>query len=223
MKKFFAKINESKFVKRWKSDTVFRENITLYGSLLFNSLYSAFLLCLGIYHQAFWFYSLSGYYFLLALMRLSLLKHIKRYDLCEKMHLERLKCRLCGIALIFMSLALGAIVFFMVYWGRTFVHHEITTIALATFTFTSLTLAIINAVKYRKYNSPVLYASKVVSLTSACVSMLILTSTMLTSFSDAGQDEFTKIMLALTGIGVILVDIAMATILIIISKRTEEK
>ncbi len=220
---FLKKVNEIKVVKRWKNDTMFRENTTLYGSLLFNFAYSAFLLGLGIFHKTFWFYSLAGYYSLLALMRFFLLKHMKRYELCEKMHLERLKCRFCGIVLILMSLALGAIVFFMVYWERTFVHHEITTIALATFTFTSLTMAIINIVKYRKYNSPVLYASKIVSLTSACVSMLILTSTMLTSFSDAGQDEFTKITLALTGIGVILVDIAMAIILIIISKRTEEK
>ena len=68
--------------------------------------------------------------------------------------------------------------------NRTFHHHEITTIALAAYTFTSLTFAIINTVKYRKYHSPVYSASKAISLASACVSLLTLESTMLTTFGN---------------------------------------
>lgn len=45
-------------------------------------------------------------------------------------------------------------------------------------------MAIINVVKYRKYKSPVYSASKAVGLAAACVSMLTLESTMLTTFSD---------------------------------------
>lgn len=95
---------------------------------------------------------------------------------------ELTKYRACGIILLVMNLALALMIFFMVYWNRTFHHHEITTIALAAYTFTSLTRAIINIIKYRKYNSPVYSASKAISLASACVSMLILESTMLTTF-----------------------------------------
>ena len=76
------------------------------------------------------------------------------------------------------------IVFFMLYWNRTFSHHMITAIAMAAYTFTAFTVAIVNVIKYRKYNSPVFLASKVISFASACVSMLTLTSTLLTTFDE---------------------------------------
>ena len=104
----------------------------------------------------------------------------------------------------------------MVYWNRTFNHHEITTIALAAFTFTSLTLAIISNIKYRKYNSPVYSASKAISLASACVSMLTLESTMLTTFGD-GTMTLTgrRILLGLSGGVISVFIIAMAIYMIV--------
>lgn len=113
---------------------------------------------------------------------------------------ELIRYRLCGWIFLVMNLALALMVFFMVYWNRTFRHHEITTIALAAYTFTAFTVAIINMVKYRKYNSPVYSASKAVSLASACVSMLTLEATMLTTFGDGTMDAITrKILLGCTG------------------------
>ena len=105
---------------------------------------------------------------------------------------ELILYRFCGWIFMVMNLALSLIVFFMVYWNRTFRHHEITTIILAAYTFTAFTIAIINMVKYRKYNSPVFSASKAISLASACVSMLILASTMLTTFGDDTMDSITR-------------------------------
>ncbi len=115
-----------------------------------------------------------------------------------------------------MNLAIALIIFFMVYWNRTFHHHEITTIVLATYTFTSLTFAIINIVKYRKYNSPVFMASKAISLASACVSMLILESTMLTTFGKETM-SLTKrhVLLGISG-GVISVFIIFMAVYMIV-------
>ena len=50
-----------------------------------------------------------------------------------------------GIVFLIMNLALALIIFFMVYWNRTFHRHEITTIALAAYTFTSLAFAIVSS------------------------------------------------------------------------------
>ena len=129
---------------------------------------------------------------------------------------ELKKYRACGIVFLIMNLALALIIFFMVYWNRTFHHHEITTIALAAYTFTSLTLAIINTVKYRKYNSPVYSASKAISLASACVSLLILESTMLTTFGD-GTMSLTdrRILLGISGGAISVFIIAMAIYMIV--------
>ncbi len=54
---------------------------------------------------------------------------------------ELIKYRNCGIAFLLMNLALSLMVFFMVYWNRTFEHHQITTIAMAAYTFGSMTMA----------------------------------------------------------------------------------
>lgn len=192
--------NKNEYALRWRSDARLRINVSLYGTLVFNTVYGIFQLWLGAYHKTFWFGSLGAYYICLAVMRFFLVRHTRRYSPREKMHAELVKYRACGWIFLIMSLALSLIVFFMVYWDRTFEHHMITSIAMAAYTFTSLTVAIVNTVKYRKYNSPVFSASKAISLASALVSMLTLTSTMLNTFNDGSMTPMTrKILLSCTG------------------------
>ena len=119
------------------------------------------------------------------------------------------------MVLIAMNLALAVIVFFMVYWHRTFYHHEITTITIAAYTFLTFTFAIINLVKYRKYKSPIYSSAKTISLIAGAVSMLTLESTMLTTFGTTESPLFSQIMLSLTGIAVIGFAITMAIIMIV--------
>ncbi len=183
--KFFKTFkNENKYARRWQDDTRLRVNVSLYGTLIFNTAYALLQLGMGIWHHTFWFYSLAGYYFSLAVMRFFLVRHTRRHKPGEKMRQELIKYRACGVVFLIMNLALALIIFFMVYWNRTFTHHMITAIALAAYTFTAFTMAIVNVIKYRKYNSPVYSASKAISLASACVSMLTLESTMLTTFGE---------------------------------------
>lgn len=212
--------NENKYALRWQEDTRLRVNISLYGTLLWNTLYGIFQLWLGLYHHTFWFTSLGAYYICLAIMRFFLVLHTIKYDVGEKMYRELVRYRACGWVFLVMNFALLLIVFFMIYWNRTFEHHMITAIAMAAYTFTSFTLAIINVVKYRKYNSPVLSASKAISFASACVSMLTLTSTMLTTFSDGTMGELEKkMMLGGVGIAVSCVVLVMALCMIVIGTK----
>ena len=148
-------------------------------------------------------------------MRFFLLLHTRKYVPRERMQSEFEKYRACGWVLLLMNLALALIIFFMIYWKRTFEHHMITAIAMAAYTFTAFSVAIINVIKYRKYNSPVFSASKVISLAAALVSMLTLESTLLTAF---GGETMTvsaqKWMLGATG-GAISVFIVSAAIYMI--------
>lgn len=212
--------DENKYARRWLEDTRLRINITLYGSLMWNTAYAVFQLWLGFYHSSFWFYSMAGYYISLAVMRFFLVRHTRKHKPGEKMYAELLRYRFCGIVFLIMNMAVSLMIFFMVYWNRTFHHHEITTIAMATYTFTSLTFAIINIVKYRKYNSPVYSASKAISLASACVSMITLESTMLTTFGDEKLDLLTrKILLGVSGGVISAFIIAMAIYMIVQSTK----
>lgn len=211
---------ENKYARIWRDDTRLRINVSLYVTLIWNIAYAVFQLCLGFWHHTFWFYSLAGYYAALAVMRFFLVRHTRRYKPGERMRAELLKYRACGWVFLLMNLTLSVMVFFMVYWNRTFHHHEITTIAMAAYTFTSLTMAIINVFKYRKYNSPVYSASKAISLAAACVSMLTLESTMLTTFGDASTDALTrKIFLGMTGAVVSVFVILMAISMIMQSNQ----
>ena len=184
IKSFKTFKSENKYARIWQEDVRLRVNVSLYGTLIWNTAYALLQLGMGFEHKTFWFYSLAGYYISLAVMRFFLVRHTSKHRHGEKIADELKKYRACGIIFLVMNTALTLMIFFMVYWNRTFNHHEITAIALAAYTFTSFTIATVNIVKYRKYNSPVYSASKAINLASACVSMLTLESTMLTTFGD---------------------------------------
>ena len=223
--RFIKKIkNENKLAVRLLNDARLRVNLSLYGSLSWNVLYGIFQLWLGFYHGTFWFASLGAYYICLAAMRFFLLLHTSKYAPGEKMCNELRKYRGCGWIFLLMNLALTLIIFFMVYWNRTFEHHMITAIAMAAFTFTSFTVAIVNVIKYRKYKSPVFSASKAISLAAALVSMLTLESTMLTAFSDESMSAFDqKLMLGITGGVISALIVAMAIYMIISGTKKLQK
>ena len=214
--RFFKRFKEeNRYAQKWLNDTRLRVNVSLYGSFAWNALYGVFQLWLGFYHHTFWFYSLGAYYICLGVMRFFLVRHTTRYAPGERVRTELVKYRTCGIVFLVMNLALALIIFFMVYWNRTFEHHMITAIAMAAYTFTSFTMAIVNVVKYKKYNSPVFSASKAISFAAACVSMLTLTSTLLTTFSDGTMDTLTqKLMLGGVGFAVSAVVVTMAIYMI---------
>ena len=219
--KFFKAFkDENKYARKWQDDVRLRVNVSLFGSLAWNALYGLFQLWLGFYHHTFWFYSLGAYYICLGVMRFFLARHTTRYAPGERMRDELTKYRTCGIVFLLMNLALALIVFFMVYWNRTFEHHMITAIAMAAYTFTAFTVAIVNVIKYKKYNSPVFSASKAISLAAALVSMLTLESTMLTTFSDETMTAAEqKWMLGATGGAISVLIIATAIYMIVVGTK----
>lgn len=210
--RFFKTVkNENRYARMWLEDTRLRVNISLFGSLAWNTLYGLFQMWLGVVHRTFWFGSLGVYYICLAVMRYFLVSHTRRYAPGERMRSELIKYRACGWIFLVMNLSLSLIVFFMLYWDRTFAHHMITAIAMAAYTFTTFTAAIVSMVRYKRYNSPVFSAAKAISFAAACVSMLTLTSTMLTTFGDGTMEPLTrKMILGSVGVAVILVVVGMA-------------
>ncbi len=214
--------NDNKYIKRITTDTQFRMNISLYCSLLWNLAYALFQLCLGFYHMSFWFYSMAAYYLMLAIMRFYLVRHTSKHQAGQFYELELKRYNLCGWLLLVMNVVVTGIIFFIIYFGRTFHHHQITTITLAAYTFVTFTFAIINFIKYRKYNSPIYLAVKSISLVAACVSMVTLTTTMLTTFGDESMIEFKNIILSFVG-GAVAVFIITMSVLIIIKTNKQLK
>lgn len=207
---------ENKYARRWFADARLRVNVSLYGSLLWNTAYAVFQLGLGFYHNTAWFYSLAAYYICLALMRFFLLAYTKKYEAGEKMKKELERYRFCGIMFLFMNIALTVMMFFRVFGDRNFYHHEITAIAIALYTFVTLIRAIVNLIKYRKFGSPVYTASKLITLAAACVSVINLESILLATFDDGTISvvQF-RLMLGLSGGFVSAFIIGMAVFMIV--------
>lgn len=206
---------ENKYYLLYKNDVQLRINISLYGAFGLNAVYAAFQLCLGLWHHSAWFYAMAGYYLLLAIMRLTLVRHTRHHAAGEDTPLEWRKYRFCGALLLAMNLALAIFTLYFVFRIRTFLHHEITTIAMAAYSFTALTVAIVNAFRYRKYGSPAYSAAKAISLVSAMVSMLTLENAMLTTFGENSSEAFRQIILGASGVAVILVVQGIALYMII--------
>lgn len=214
---------ENAFARRYSSDVRLRTKISVYSAVSVNLAYALFQFCLGIYHASVWFYAFSCYYFLLAVMRFLLVKETARSTPGENRFRELLLYRFCGVLMLVMNLALSVIVGYIVWRGRTFRHHEITTIAMATYTFAALTLAIINVVRCRKYQSPVLSAAKAISLAATSVSTLTLETTMLTVFGGDDSPQFRLYMTGATGVVVCLFVLTMASAMILRSTKEIRK
>lgn len=209
---------ENRYYQRYRSDVQLRISLSLYGAFAFNAVYALFQLCLGLWHHSAWFYAMAGYYLLLAVMRLTLVRHTHHHAAGEDTAAEWRKYRFCGALLLVMNLALAIFTLYFVYRIRTFRHHEITTIAMAAYTFGALTVAIVNAIRYRRYGSPAYSAAKAISLVSATVSMLTLENAMLTTFGQ-DSDHFRMLILALSGAAVILVVQGVALSMLVTATR----
>lgn len=214
---------ENRYYLLYKSDVQLRMNITLYGAFGFNAAYALFQLCLGLWHHSAWFYAMAGYYFLLACMRLMLARTVHHHTPGAELSLEWRKYRLCGVLLAAITLTLFVFTMYFVFQTRTFLHHEITTIAMAAYTFSALTLAIVNLIRYRKYNSPAISAARGISLVSAAVSLLTLENAMFTAFGQESSPLFRQLMLGATGAAVAAFVLTLATLMILrASKRLRD-
>lgn len=205
---------ENKYAVLYFSDVALRVKISLYSSFSINVLYAVMQLSLGFINHSVWFYALSGYYLLLAVMRFLLLKNRRKESLGENLYKEYLDYRLCGIIILLMNISLSVIAFYIVTQNKGFAYHYIMTIAMATYTFIVFTTAIVNLIRYRKYKSPVISASKVINLAAAFVSMFSLETAMLTAFGEGSSPNFRKIMTACTGAAICIIVLAMAIYMI---------
>ncbi len=204
------KVTGSRMWNRYQTDLEFRTKVSLYPGLAMNTLYVAVNLVSGLLYKSFWFVALSIYYVLLMLMRVFLVGHIRNNAVGEDMVTEKRKYKLCAVLLMVMDLALAIVVFFMVYWNRGYEYPGLLIYVMAAYTFSAMAAAIVNLVKFRKYNSPVVTAGRVLNLTAATVSILSLETAMLSEFGKEESPEFHRIMIGLTGAGVCVFVMVMA-------------
>lgn len=234
------RLAEIPYVGRFMKERTFRTEAALYPGFLINTIYVIFKLGTGIYYRSAWFLSLAVYYLMLALMRLSLIRYVRKREAVrgneqeneagtreaerKKGRITELKkYRFCGCLMLGINLAFVGIAILAVTKSLGFEYPGMLIYAMATYTFYAIISAVINVVKYRQYGSPVMSAAKVINLTTAMVSMFSLETAMLTQFAQEGQENFRRLMTSLTGGCVSVILVAMACYMIIRGGREIRK
>lgn len=207
--------SKNKYVERYLSDFSFRTHISLYTSFAINALYAIAKFISGFCYHSFWFGSIAVYYFCLAVMRLMLLRHAHRTAFGEDRLSEYKQYRICGAVLLLLNLALTGMVILVVVRNYTYTYPGTIIYAIGTYAFYNIITAIINVVKFRRQNSPILYAAKIINLASALVSVFALETAMLSQFGSENSPLFRRAMTSATGGLVCLIVLGTAVYMII--------
>lgn len=207
---------DNKYLKKYFSDGDLRAKISLYISFFINIAFAVFNFLVGYLNKSHWYGAVGIYYFVLSAIRFLLLRNSGRAT--QKLSKERKEYELkvyrgIGVMMFLVNIAMSGMAVQMIWQNQSNAHSEIMTIATAAFTFYSLTMAIINLQKYRKTETPIFSAAKMLNFACALMAMFTMQSAMIASF-DENNDNFRQIMNTITGSVVLLLVFGLAIYMI---------
>lgn len=183
-------------------------------SLIFNLLFAFYNGILGVISASVIFVASSVYYLLLSSMRFSAVMLNRK----NKEQNDRKISTVIGTLLIVLSVIFQVMVFVSMKYETAADYGTIPMIAIATFTFTKITLAIITAIKHKNDNTKLYKSINAIRYSEVAVSLLTMQQSMLVTFKD--MDSSSDIILnACTGAGVCLFIFALGIITITSSRK----
>lgn len=225
IEKLLMTVKKTSFGAQFLEDYTFRTILTTMPSFIINVAYTVYNGVIGIVNQSSWFITMAVYYSLLGVMRYHAvnagrkISRMKNQKLIRKKELAVIKTD--GLLLLLLNLALSGVVLLTIAKGRAKAYSEIMAISIAAYTFYKTTMAVINMVKVRKMQSPILITIRNIGVADALVSMLTLQTTMLASFQNTSHLDVNR-MNALTGMAVcILIALLGISMIYYASKRKE--
>lgn len=166
--------------------------------LIANFCYAVANAFLGFFYHSWWFITVGAYYTVLSVSRFLILKIGKNSDIGD------FSSRVTGIMLVVLSFCLIGVNVLALVEERGTAFHEIIMIAIATYTFLKITIAIMGMAKAKKENLPTVRTLRNISLADAFVSVYTMQRSMLVSFPGMEADEI-QLFNILTGTGVWLI------------------
>ena len=178
-----------------KTTRIDRVQKTTLISLVFNILYCAGHIVFGAVTASWWFLTIGIYYAVLSIIRFAVLRHKGN---------KRFLLRVTGAMLIALSVCLVGTVILAFVKDRGTVFPLIAMLAIATYTFTKITLATIKWMKARRSTSLKRLTLRNISFANAFVSIYSLQRSMLVSFEGMTKTEI-RIMNLATGSAVCII------------------
>lgn len=208
--------------KRFLKEELFRAELSVYISLVINSLYGIFLLVSGIIYHSFWFGALAVYHMLLAVIRFLLLRP-DRYSANQRDYkTELLRYRHCGVVLLLMTPVFASILIIVLHKNSHAEYAGFLIYLAAIYTFYKIVIAVKNVVKFRKCGSPVLSAAKIISLIAAMISVLTLKTAIISRFGSMEDPVFYQGMIGTVG-GAVCVFVLITAVLMIVRGNKQLK
>ena len=159
------------------------------------NIYAVFNLILSIVYKSWWFLSLGAWYLIIGLLKV----YIKR----GKDNKGQRKLKIAGTGIIGLGIVLAGVITMGIAEGHNPVRSLVVMVAIAAYTFGSLTAAIIKCVKAGKKKNDDLLIDRNISLMGAVGALMSLERGMLGTFGDAAS-RFSLTMEMLTGFGAFL-------------------
>lgn len=212
-------ITENRVFKMFIGDMSFRGEFSLYQGLTANILYAAFRAITAVIYHSLWFGVIAIYYILLSLIRIVLAVAINKRGKYQQASVAReiyeLKVyRLTGFLMLLLNIGMTGVTVMMIKQNMYYEYPGFIIYLSAAYTFYVTIMAIVNIVKFRRLKSPILSASKAISLTGALMSVLALQTSMIARFG--GDDTSFRLMMnSATGAAVCITTVLMALIIII--------
>lgn len=207
IEKFLTTVKKNSFGAHFLEDYRFRTILTTMPSFMINVAYTIYNGVIGIMNQSSWFITMAVYYSLLGIMRYCAvhterkISRLEDHELIRKKELAVIKTD--GILLLLLNLALSGVVLLTIAEGTAKAYSDIMAISIAAYTFYKIIMAVINMVKVRKMESPILITIRNIGVADALVSMLTLQMTMLVSFQGTDSLDMNR-MNGITGLAVCL-------------------
>lgn len=170
-----------------------------YISLVLNFAYAVGNCIVGFLGSSWWFITIGAYYTILATTRFSILQVKRKAN--GHYYTECFARRITGILLVVLSFCIIGVNILSALRDRGADFHKVVMIAIATYTFTKITVAIIGMVNAKRTISPAIKTLCNISLADACVSIYTMQRSMLVSFPGMGAVEI-KLFNILTGTAV---------------------
>lgn len=212
--RLMRKIADTKLGGKYLNDMAFRGGLSIYQGMTVNFFYVIFRIASGIRYRSAWFISMAVYYLVLGGMRALLVFHYRRGDKEQEIRCYR---RIAWL-LFLLNIPMGGMIVLMVKTNSGYSYPGYVIYISALYTFYSMTMSIVNVVKFRALGSPLLSAAKVLNFVSAMMSILGLQTAMIARFSQNGED-YRKMMNAITGGFVWGIVILVATYMLFRSRK----
>ncbi len=207
------RINGTVLGGRYINDLAFRGSVSIYQGMIANFLYVLFRIVVGIRYASVWFILMAAYYFVLGVLRLSLILSCRNRAVIDELRCYRRTARL----LFLLNIPMGAMIILMVMTNSGYYYPDYVIYLSAIYTFYTMISSVINLVRFRKLGSPILSAAKVLNFISALMSVLGLQTAMIAQFS-AESDNLRRKMNAIVG-GVIWLTVVLVAVYMLYRSR----